>query len=120
MLNNIYFGSTRLTPPDEIYWGSTRVNKVYFGSTAIYEDTSPTEWTYIGTSGSYNSTASFQDTSYLFSCPSSSNQITSSRNYMNATYSPSSYSSGHIFRVSMYIGEGFPGTFCSYRYFRAD
>lgn len=120
VLNNIYFGSTRLTPPDEIYWGSTRVNKVYFGSTAIYEDTSPSEWTYIGTSGSYNSTASFQDTNYPSSCPASGTQISSSLAYMNATYTPSSYSSGHIFRVSMYAGSGFPGIFCSYRYFRAD
>ena len=119
VLNNIYFGSTRLTPPDEIYWGSTRVNKVYFGSTAVYEDTSPQEWTYIGTSGSYNSTASFQDSNY-FSCPSSSDQQSSSLAYMNATYTPSDYSSGHIFRVTMYVGSGFPGTFCSYRYFRAD
>lgn len=119
VLNNIYFGSARLTPPDEIYWGSTRVNKVYFGNTAIYEDTSPSEWTYIGTSGSYNSTASFQNSSY-FSCPASGTQQTIALNYMNATYSPSSYSSGHIFRVSVYVGDGFPGTFCGYRYFRAD
>lgn len=123
VLNNIYFGSTRLTPPDEIYWGSTRVDKVYIGNgstgIAIYEDTSPKEWTYIGTTGSYNSTASFQDTNYL-SCPASGTQQSSSLAYMNATYTPSDYSSGHIFRVSMYVGDGFPGTFCSYRYFRAD
>ena len=119
-LDNIYFGSTQLTPPDELWWGSTRINKVYFGSTAIYEDTSPSEWTYIGTTGSYNSTASFQDTDYPNSCPSNSVQISSSLAYMNFAYTPSDYSSGHIFRVTMYAGDGFPGIFCGYRYFRAD
>ena len=86
---------------------------------AQWTSSAPTTWTYIGTSGSYNTSVSTQDTGY-FLCPHPSVQTSIASSHMNNNYSPGNYSSGHIFRVAVYIGSGFPGTFCSYRYFRAD
>ena len=86
---------------------------------AQWTSSAPTTWTYIGTSGSYNTSVSTQDTSY-FLCPHPSVQTSIGQSHMNNNYSPGNYSSGHIFRVAVYVGSSFPGTFCSYRYFRAD
>lgn len=75
----------------------------------------PTVWTYIGTSGGYNSTTNAFLGGTL--CGSSSFQIGAAQTQMNQNFSPSSYSSGHIFRVTVYTSNF---QFCSYRYFRAD
>ena len=73
----------------------------------------PTVWTYIGTSGSYNSTATRVYPGSTF-CGNSTIQINEAR---QALPSPSSYSSGHRIRVTVYTANF---QFCSYRYFRAD
>jgi uncharacterized repeat protein (TIGR02543 family) len=86
---------------------------------AKWTSSAPTQWTYIGTgTQSYNSTTSAQYTSAPF-CPSSSVQISLATTQMG-NFSPGNYSSGHIFRVRVGAGTGFPDTFCSYRYYRAD
>lgn len=73
----------------------------------------PTVWTYIGTSGGYNSTATRVYPSSTF-CGNSTVQINEAR---QALPSVSNYSSGHIIRVTVYTANF---QFCSYRYFRAD
>lgn len=94
---------------------TTALNQTLY---AKWVSSGPTVWTYIGTSGSYNSTTSAQ---YLQSpfCPSSSTQRSLAAQQMT-NFNPSSYTSGHIFRVRVGAGSGFPDTFCSYRYYRAD
>jgi len=108
-------GGTQITNttavPDDI-----GLNKTLY---AQWTSAAPTTWTYIGTSGSYNTSVSTQDTNYPL-CPQFSVQTSIASSHMNNNYSPGNYSSGWIFRVAVYVGSGFPGTFCSYRYFRAD
>ena len=114
--NTIFWGTSA---PSKINWGNSLVNKMYFGSTLFYENQAPTSWTYIGTGTmSYNSTTSAQYTSSPF-CPANSVQISLAATQMS-TFTPSNYSSGHIFRVRVGAGSSFPDTFCSYRYYRAD
>jgi uncharacterized repeat protein (TIGR02543 family) len=72
----------------------------------------PTVWTYIGTSGGFNSSTTHVMS--FTSCPSSGAQVSEAR---LALPSPSSYSFGHIIRVTV-VTQNFG--FCSYRYFRAD
>lgn len=75
----------------------------------------PTVWTYIGTSGGFNSTTNAFGSST--SCGSGGAQTSVGQNHMNTSFSPSSYSFGHIFRVTVYTSNF---QYCSYRYFRAD
>jgi len=74
----------------------------------------PTTWTYIGTSGGYNATTNAFNS--VTSCGNSTVQINVARSQMN-NFPPSNYSSGYIFRVTVYTSNF---QFCSYRYFRAD
>ena len=82
---------------------------------ARWTSAGPTTWTYIGTSGGYNATTNAFLGSTL--CGSSSIQISTATSHMNANFNPANYSSGYIFRVTVYTSNF---QFCSYRYFRAD
>ena len=114
--DSLHWGSSETS---SIHWGDSRVKKMYWGATQIYEDTTPTQWTYLGSgTQSYNSTTSAQYTTSPI-CPAGSVQF-SLANTKIATFSPGDYSSGHIFRVRVGAGTSFPDTFCSYRYYRAD
>jgi uncharacterized repeat protein (TIGR02543 family) len=103
-------GGTQITPSTTVT--STATFQI---AHAQWTSAGPTTWTYIGTSGGYNSTTNaFLGGTF---CGNSSIQISAAQTQMNNNFNPANYSSGHIFRVTVYTSNF---QFCSYRYFRAD